>query len=300
MNRQVDRRHFLKCGIGATYFAAASSGGGVASDLTTGHGLRSHAADVKPTALDQKSVEAEVQRRARENLPQRRLVVDYYRIGRKLAYPLPVTSLSLPDVPVPAVRQRGRARIHHRAHRAQCPFDQRHCPDTEATPPTGPGRCWTERPPRGNRPDRLLSAFGAADHAGAACLALGQGLSRGGRPDGRQAAAAGHVPLARTPSLRLVGRGQMGPVDTQRGATPVHLPPSPTLRRQPAPPSRIARPAFSGMLCRKCRTGGLVGLPARRPTFRAARHPRRPTDPPPGPDICRMTRLQRVSAMNHS
>jgi hypothetical protein len=93
MANDSTRREFIK----------VLAAGGVASALTAGHGLRSRAADVKPTALDQKGVEAEVERRAREYLPQRRLVVDYYRIGRKLAYPLPVTSLSLPDVPVPGI-----------------------------------------------------------------------------------------------------------------------------------------------------------------------------------------------------
>ncbi len=51
--------------------------------------------------LDLRTVEAELQRRARQHLGQRRLVVDYYRVGRKLAYPLPVPSLSIPEVVVP-------------------------------------------------------------------------------------------------------------------------------------------------------------------------------------------------------
>ncbi len=89
------------------------SGGG-RRDVRRGARFRSQdggsscdAADVKPaspgTALDQKAVEAEMCRRAELHLPQRRLVVDYYRIGRKLAYPLPLKSLSVPDVPVPGI-----------------------------------------------------------------------------------------------------------------------------------------------------------------------------------------------------
>jgi hypothetical protein len=52
-----------------------------------------------PTAAD------ELRRRAQAFVAQRRLLVDYYRIGRKLAYPLPVKNLSLPDVPVPGIPQ---------------------------------------------------------------------------------------------------------------------------------------------------------------------------------------------------
>jgi len=53
--------------------------------------------------LDRETVEAELQRRAAQHLGQRRLVVDYYRVGRKLAYPLPVPSLSIPAVVVPDI-----------------------------------------------------------------------------------------------------------------------------------------------------------------------------------------------------
>jgi hypothetical protein len=81
--------------------------GGVASASTAALGAGCIAAEVKPirsgAALDRKSVEAEIQRRAKGFLRQPYLVVDYYRIGRRLAYPLPVKSLSLPDVPVPGI-----------------------------------------------------------------------------------------------------------------------------------------------------------------------------------------------------
>ncbi len=48
-------------------------------------------------------IEAEIRRRADRYLGQRRLVVDYYRIRRRLAYPLPLRSLVLPSVPVPTI-----------------------------------------------------------------------------------------------------------------------------------------------------------------------------------------------------
>lgn len=53
--------------------------------------------------LSREDVEAEIRRRADHYLGQRRLVVDYYRIRRQLAYPLPVTSLSIPEMPVPGI-----------------------------------------------------------------------------------------------------------------------------------------------------------------------------------------------------
>jgi len=50
-------------------------------------------------------VEEELRRRAADYLEEKYLVVDYYRIRRKLAYPLPVQSLSLPAVPVPGIAE---------------------------------------------------------------------------------------------------------------------------------------------------------------------------------------------------
>jgi hypothetical protein len=47
----------------------------------------------------------ELRRRAAHYLEQPYLVVDYYRIRRKLAYPLPIKSLSLPTVPVPGISE---------------------------------------------------------------------------------------------------------------------------------------------------------------------------------------------------
>ncbi len=45
----------------------------------------------------------ELQRRAKRFQSETRLIVDYYRIRRKVAYPLPVTSTSIPEFPVPNI-----------------------------------------------------------------------------------------------------------------------------------------------------------------------------------------------------
>jgi len=54
-------------------------------------------------ALSRDSIEAVIRKRAEAYLGQRYLVVDYYRIHRKLVYPLPVSGLSIPDVPAPSI-----------------------------------------------------------------------------------------------------------------------------------------------------------------------------------------------------
>lgn len=70
-------------------------------------GMLAHCQASEATAaagpLDRRAIETELRRRAQAFMQQPRLVVDYYRIGRKLAYPLPVSSLSIPDVPVPGL-----------------------------------------------------------------------------------------------------------------------------------------------------------------------------------------------------
>jgi len=95
------RREFIKV------LAAGGALCGAATSSDAGRGSLCHAAAIEPaaprTGSDLKAVEAEIRRRAREYLAQPRLAVDYYRIGRKLAYPLPLTSLSIPDVPVPGI-----------------------------------------------------------------------------------------------------------------------------------------------------------------------------------------------------
>jgi hypothetical protein len=53
--------------------------------------------------LTRNAIEAEIRQRATSFQTQRRLVVNYYRIRRRLAYPLPVPSLSMPSVPVPSI-----------------------------------------------------------------------------------------------------------------------------------------------------------------------------------------------------
>ena len=53
--------------------------------------------------LGREAVEGEIRRRAEHYLKQRRLVVNYYRIRRQVAYPLPVRDLSLQEIPVPGV-----------------------------------------------------------------------------------------------------------------------------------------------------------------------------------------------------
>jgi hypothetical protein len=49
------------------------------------------------------AISREIRRRAEKYLGLRYLVVDYYRTRRRLAYPLPVQSLSIPAVPVPTI-----------------------------------------------------------------------------------------------------------------------------------------------------------------------------------------------------
>lgn len=61
-----------------------------------------------PEALAQDrplAIKSEIGRRASAQCRQPRLVVDYYRIHRKLSYPLPLPELSVPDVVVPGLPQ---------------------------------------------------------------------------------------------------------------------------------------------------------------------------------------------------
>lgn len=75
--------------------------------LSTGAALLAAPARALATAdaagWDRAAIEGELRRRAAEQLRRRQLIVDYYRIRMKLAYPLPVASLSLPDVQIPSV-----------------------------------------------------------------------------------------------------------------------------------------------------------------------------------------------------
>ncbi len=45
----------------------------------------------------------EIRRRADRYRPQTHLIADYYRIRRKIAYPLPIRRIDLPGLPVPGI-----------------------------------------------------------------------------------------------------------------------------------------------------------------------------------------------------
>lgn len=53
--------------------------------------------------LNRQTIEQQIRLRADRYLTQKRLVVDYYRIGRQLAYPLPVDRVYVPNLPVPGI-----------------------------------------------------------------------------------------------------------------------------------------------------------------------------------------------------
>ena len=48
-------------------------------------------------------IDAEIQRRAEHHLTQSHLVADYYRIRRRVAYPLPIDRLTIPSMPVAGI-----------------------------------------------------------------------------------------------------------------------------------------------------------------------------------------------------
>lgn len=101
MAEMPSRREFVRVLLGSGALCT------VAPSSNARDGASGSAPDAKPvsprTGVDKGRVEAELRRRARRYLAQRRLAVDYYRIGRRLAYPLPLTSLSLPNVQVPGI-----------------------------------------------------------------------------------------------------------------------------------------------------------------------------------------------------
>ncbi len=100
MSGKRSRRDFLKTTGSGAAIATLGVGSGCSSD-----------SEFSPEDLDQphsqrmsrKTVESEIRRRADFYLSQRYMVVDYYRIRRKLAYPLPVRSVSVPEVSVPSI-----------------------------------------------------------------------------------------------------------------------------------------------------------------------------------------------------
>jgi hypothetical protein len=101
MTEKAKRREFLRV------MAAGGALGGWLEGLSAGWSSQAHAADDEPRSSgadsERPAVEAEMRRRARWQLDQKRLVVDYYRIGRKIAYPLPLTKLVIPEVRVPSI-----------------------------------------------------------------------------------------------------------------------------------------------------------------------------------------------------
>lgn len=48
-------------------------------------------------------IEAEIRRRAEGYRPQTHLIADYYRVRRKIAYPLPIREITLPGLPIPGI-----------------------------------------------------------------------------------------------------------------------------------------------------------------------------------------------------
>lgn len=101
MAGKATRRGFLGAVCAGEALAAWAPG------LGAGGASQAHAADDRPPrspgGSDRRAVEAELRRRARWQLHEKRLVVDYYRIGRKIAYPLPLSSLVVPEVGVPSI-----------------------------------------------------------------------------------------------------------------------------------------------------------------------------------------------------
>lgn len=101
MGGETTRRGFLRA------LAAGDALGGWLPGLGAGWALSATAADGEPQRLTARSgpraVEADIRRRTRWQLEQTWLVVDYYRIGRKIAYPLPLSNLVIPEVRVPSI-----------------------------------------------------------------------------------------------------------------------------------------------------------------------------------------------------
>ncbi len=100
MAEKTTRRGFL----GAV--AAGEALGLSLSFPTAGRASTAHEAHDpagSPGGPRRQAVKTEMRRRARWQLGRKRLVVDYYRIGRKIAYPLPLESLLVPEVRVPSI-----------------------------------------------------------------------------------------------------------------------------------------------------------------------------------------------------
>jgi len=97
---RTTRRQVLQAGAGGV-LGVWLSGFGTGSAAPA---LEANAEPQAPgAALDRRTLEAEIQRRARWQLRQTRLIVDYYRIGRRIAYPLPLGELAAPQIPIPGL-----------------------------------------------------------------------------------------------------------------------------------------------------------------------------------------------------
>lgn len=100
MSGERSRRDFLK----TTGSGAAVATLGIGSGCSSGPGFAGKGFDQsRSPRISRETVETEVRRRADFYLSQRYLVVDYYRIRRRLAYSLPVESLSVPGIEVPSI-----------------------------------------------------------------------------------------------------------------------------------------------------------------------------------------------------
>lgn len=54
--------------------------------------------------MQREQIETEIRRRADGYKPQTHLIADYYRVRRKIAYPLPIREITLPGLPIPGIK----------------------------------------------------------------------------------------------------------------------------------------------------------------------------------------------------
>ncbi|MDE2998939.1 MAG: heparinase II/III family protein [Gemmatimonadota bacterium] len=54
--------------------------------------------------MHREHIETEIRRRAGGYKPQTHLIADYYRVRRKIAYPLPIREITLPGLPIPGIQ----------------------------------------------------------------------------------------------------------------------------------------------------------------------------------------------------
>jgi hypothetical protein len=92
--RKATRREFMRTGAGAAGIGLLAAGEKAAADATV------MKAAGRP---DRKAIEEEIARRTAWELSRSRLTTDYYRIRRKLAYPLPLKELIIPEIIAPTI-----------------------------------------------------------------------------------------------------------------------------------------------------------------------------------------------------